>query len=551
MTKKILLGILVCLSCFAMVSCSLDEYAKLGELMGNMGNNVYGIEANMQEVDETTAKVDAAVDCSNVQENEDGSINKESVTVTVDSSVSESIINSVASIKNSPQKTAELQTQLEQPISENSKVAKVVQEKLQDEVAKILGTSTSGGDSSGEGSGDTGATTTVSLASAEKEIENIKDEKVKETVQTACNTVKEALTNIKENIPESPTKADLATVSIVVNLATSVTDIVNKVSEDAASVSEKDLIDAADKAFSALDALKVTTTAANGIDKLLEEFNFTSLLSAFTSNSDSSSSETTQGIKGISKDTDGTEDTGDTEGTEDVKNSDIAKYEELLEKTLKSIVEMVSEDGKFNEAKYNKFMFQLRAIRTAYEMTAVLSTPKIDVSSITPDNPDAQAFAFVDALLNVSYASTKKFSTNDAVLYTIAFVLTEGEDFYSKYGKDETGKNAVKTVMKEYVEYFNDEHSNEELQEMWSQVEKAVSSVDVDNLKKEGVLESYINKAKTALNTDLIIILDAGFNLKGTLETFKVLSELKTSTYADFLYNVLEDLKTELGISNS
>ena len=61
MKNKVLIGVLTVLLVIGMVSCSMDEYAKLGEAMGKMGNNVYGIEPNMQKVNETTKKFDDKV----------------------------------------------------------------------------------------------------------------------------------------------------------------------------------------------------------------------------------------------------------------------------------------------------------------------------------------------------------------------------------------------------------------------------------------------------------------------------------------------------------
>ena len=59
--KKILLGLLVIAMVLALTACSQETYAKWAENMGKMGNNVYGIEANMADVDKATEAVSNSV----------------------------------------------------------------------------------------------------------------------------------------------------------------------------------------------------------------------------------------------------------------------------------------------------------------------------------------------------------------------------------------------------------------------------------------------------------------------------------------------------------
>ena len=101
MKNKVLIGVLTVLLVIGMVSCSMDEYAKLGEAMGKMGNNVYGIEPNMQKVNETTKQFD-----DKVTRNEAGDVEVELVKPA-------GLISSVAEIKNSPKKIEELKEQLD------------------------------------------------------------------------------------------------------------------------------------------------------------------------------------------------------------------------------------------------------------------------------------------------------------------------------------------------------------------------------------------------------------------------------------------------------
>lgn len=515
--KKVLLGILVCLACLAMVSCSMDQYAQLGELMGNMGNNIYGIKANMKDVDETAEKFDSAVGDYETIENEDGTT---TVVTKVELVKTEDLVASVASIKNSPQKTEELQKKLDEPLASATATAeekKAIQTALQNKMDEVI----------------------KSATVKDETLDKLDNDGVKEAYQAVTN----ALDNIKSGISENPTKADLATVSIVSDLATAVSDLASKLTDSDSEMTDEEktnlVLEQADKAFAALDALKVTTTAAN-ID-ILQDLNFTSLFKSATSKNTPENS-TSRDIETSSEDDTNEESSSDDGSTKD----DFSQYEDFLEDVFKSVIKMVTEnDGSFSDEKYNRFMFQLRAIKTAYEMTAWLATPTYDSSTVEVEQDGAKEFVFVDALLGKSIKATNKFSTNDAVLYTIAFVLTEGDNFYQTYGT-ENNKDAVKSILEHYAWYFNGEHSEEEYKTKWNEVEDALKNFNKEGLKSDAALAPLVSKVKTALNTDLVILLDAGFNLKDMLATFKVLESAKAETYADALYNALEDLKKEL-----
>ena len=59
--KKILLGLIVVALIFGLTACSQDQYQALGDAMGNMSGNIYGITANLKDVENATNKVDGAV----------------------------------------------------------------------------------------------------------------------------------------------------------------------------------------------------------------------------------------------------------------------------------------------------------------------------------------------------------------------------------------------------------------------------------------------------------------------------------------------------------
>ena len=242
MKNKVLIGALTVLLVIGMVSCSMDEYAKLGEAMGKMGNNVYGIEPNMQEVNETTKKFD-----DKVTKNETGDVKVELVDPA-------DLISSVAEIKNSTKKTEELKKQLDEPLAKDGVSGEEIQQSLQSTMENII----------------TAMEVDPSvLASA--------DDKVK----SAYDSVTNALNDIKNSISDNPTKADLAAVSIVNDLANTVKNIAENPDQYNKADGELDtekIIEDANKALQALDALKVTSTAAD-LD-ILKDFNLASLFSS-------------------------------------------------------------------------------------------------------------------------------------------------------------------------------------------------------------------------------------------------------------------------------
>ena len=107
--KKIAYVLLVIAMFLCLTACSQDQYAKLGELMGKMSGNVYGIKPNMKDVDAATDKVDGTVKV-------DGKTG--TVTVEIKSEDAKSIVDSVVAVKGSGSvtKSDALQKSLEEPI---------------------------------------------------------------------------------------------------------------------------------------------------------------------------------------------------------------------------------------------------------------------------------------------------------------------------------------------------------------------------------------------------------------------------------------------------
>ena len=467
MKNKVLIGVLTVILVIGMVSCSMDEYAKLGEAMGKMGNNVYGIEPNMQQVNETTKEFD-----NKVTKNEAGDVKVELVDPA-------DLISSVAEIKNSTKKTEELKKQLDEPLAKDEETAKKVQESLQSTMENII---------------------------KDTKVEDDVLAKADDKVKSAYDSVTNALNDIKESISDNPTKADLAAVSIVNDLANTVKNIAENPDQYNKADGELDtekIIEDANKALQALDALKVTSTAAD-LD-ILKDFNLASLFSSSGS-----------GSKALSDD------------SSSPKDEDAMR--KFMFSAIDSFTKMVSVDGKFDEVKYNRFIFQMRAIRTAYETTAWLVTPSLAEGK--------DQFAVVDAIIDgKNIIGLGSFTPNDLVLYAASVVFTECNKLPVKDASKLSFKDAVKAYMEKDAGVLEDE----DLAKRFEGFEKFFNDVDL------GKMEDYYlrHSAVTAVNTAAVILVDSGFDLK-IIEKAGFKPE-DGKSYGEEIEKAFENLKNELG----
>ncbi len=471
MKNKVLIGVLTVLLVIGMVSCSMDEYAKLGEAMGKMGNNVYGIEPNMQKVNETTKKFD-----NKVTMDEEGTVKVELVDPA-------DLISSVAEIKNSTKKTEELKKQLDEPLAKEGVSGEKIQQSLQSTMENI-----------------------ISDTKVEDDVLALADDKVKSAYESVTN----ALNDIKDSISANPTKADLAAVSIVNDLANTVKNIAENPDQYNKADGELDtekIIEDANKALQALDALKVTSTAAD-LD-ILKDFNLASLFSSSGS-----------GSKALSDD------------SSSPKDEDAMR--KFMFSAIDSFTKMVSVDGKFDEVKYNRFIFQMRAIRTAYETTAWLVTPSL---------AKEDQFAVVDAIIDgKNIIGLDSFTANDLVLYAASVVFTECNKLPVKDGSKISFKDAVKAYMEKDASVLEDE----DLAKRFENFEKFFNDVDLS--KKDYDVKHLEHSAVAAVNTAAVILVDSGFDLK-IIEKAGFKPE-DGKSYGEELEKAFENLKNELGKNN-
>lgn len=474
MKNKVLIGVLTVLLVIGMVSCSMDEYAKLGEAMGKMGNNVYGIEPNMQKVNETTKKFDDKV-----------TKNEATGKVEVELVDPADLISSVAEIKNSTKKTEELKNQLDEPLAKDGVSGEEIQRSLQSTMENI-----------------------ISDTKVEDDVLAKADDKVKSAYESVTN----ALNDIKNSISDNPTKADLAAVSIVNDLANTVKNIAENPDQYNNADGELDtekIIEDANKALQALDALKVTSTAAD-LD-ILKDFNLASLFSSSGS-----------GSKALSDD------------SSSPKDEDAMR--KFMFSAIDSFTKMVSVDGKFDEVKYNRFIFQMRAIRTAYETTAWLVTPSLAKGE--------DQFAVVDAIIDgKNIIGLDSFSANDLVLYAASVVFTECNKLPVKDGSELSFKNAVKAYMEKDASVLE----AGDLAKRFEDFEKFFNDVDLSK-KGDYDVEHLEHSAVTAVNTAAVILVDSGFDLK-IIEKAGFKPE-DGKSYGEELKKAFENLKNELGKNN-
>ncbi len=202
--KKILLALIAIAMIFAITACSQDQYKSLGEAMGKMSGNIYGITANLKDVENATNKVDGAVAVDG-----DGK-----VTVKLEAETAASIVNSVVAVKNSDTKKEALKTSLSEPLL-------------------------------GKGATDASKAELKAQITAQATEKTIDTSDLAGDQKALAELVNAVLEDVEDSLSENPTKAELATVAVLATLA------------DAVKTGDEAAYKEAGKA--AVDALKITS----------------------------------------------------------------------------------------------------------------------------------------------------------------------------------------------------------------------------------------------------------------------------------------------------
>lgn len=231
--KKLLIGILACCLILCFVACDAASIQKLAGVMGNLGENVYGISANLDDVDDTAAAVDSSVTVGG------------GGTVTVDLSAAASVSSTISEISNSEQKTAALKEEMSKPVSSDGTTAAAVKTQLTEKKETVA----------------TEATTAINSTT---------------TLTTEQKAVLNAVVDNIKNIPVSnnPTKAELVTVAVVADLANTLKDNASAIASDSAAQ-----LAVVNKALSALETIK--TVNKTEVD-LLKGVDIAAAMASFT-----------------------------------------------------------------------------------------------------------------------------------------------------------------------------------------------------------------------------------------------------------------------------
>ena len=324
--KKFLLGLLVAAMVIGLTACSPEVSSKLGSTMGKMGNNIYGIKANMVQVEKATETVD-----NSVTKDESGNV------TAVDLTTAAQVMNSISSIKGSDQKREALKASLSQPVSTGNPAA--VQ------------------------------TAITNSANTKKEaLASSTDADQYSQLKTALTT---ALAAVGTSLTASPTKAELATVAVISEMADAIMT---------EGITEAQL---AQKGQDALDTLKVISDFG-GID-LLADADINGLFAALSN-------------KSVSRD------------DEELAVNMAALYG----KSLRKVTEMITEEKAFSEAKYRSFILQAQAMKSAYDM---ISTSYI---------ADATEIANYDSLLTAKIDHGQ--TLEDLTKYLVSWLVVEIDD---------------------------------------------------------------------------------------------------------------------------
>ena len=321
--KKILLGLLVIAMVLALTACSQETYAKWAENMGKMGNNVYGIEANMADVDKATEAVSNSV---SVTVDEEGK-----ATADINFSDAAKITDSVAKVKDSEQKAEALKEELNKPVVDTSSMEPeeavaqqaAVKAALQDQAADL--------------------STQVDTKIEEAKAAGATDEQIE-----LLQTVKDTLDSVKENISDNPTMAELATVAVLSEMANTVQEVATAATAEGGTdkyVTEEGLTEEglaiADSALSSLDTLKMTSEVA-GMD-ILGDVDIMSLINSFG------------GSKGINPEA----------------LSILVGFKDPIATIAKLVTDPNGEE-KFSVKKYKSLVAQSKAIKMTYDLLSSL-----------------------------------------------------------------------------------------------------------------------------------------------------------------------------------
>ena len=457
--KKILLGLLITALVLGLTSCAPESYKEMAEKMGKMSENVYGITANMAEVDNATAAVSASVA---VQKDENGAVTG----ATIDFAAAAKITESVASIKDSEQKTEALKTELAKPVVDTSSMSeteaaaqnKAVKDAMEAQTAALAAT----------------VQATIDAAPAEGAEEAV----------ALLTTVKNTIESIQASISAEPTMAELSTIAVLTEMATTVQEVaaaaVDPTQQDK-YVTEEGLTEeglkVADTALSSLDTLKMTSEVA-GMN-LLGDVDIMDLMSSLTGG----------GSKGI--------------------NPEVQPYLVAFKAPVATITSLITTEreveGKklyFDEDKYNSLVAQARAIKMSYDLLSALYVKPASIEDI-------------DAVL--SKKMNHGLVVDDLVRYIVALTFVSIDD---AKGKDALGEFINATGIydalmdignAEKLEAFNGAEAPDGFGTIWTNIQVSFVQMTENGPVMTENGPALTQYALRSLSTLAILIVDTGY----------------------------------------
>lgn len=317
--KKVLIGLLVVVMVLSLTACSQE----LADLMGKMSNNVYGIPADTSAADAAAAKVDSAV------------TTKENGDIEISLSTAAEITSSISTIKDSPEKTKAFKDQISEPVAKTEEEAAKVKEALVAEATKVAD----------------------SLAEAAESNEIVAE-------------IKAALDDLASSISDNPTKAELATVAIISEIANTVSEFDK---ESAESLTEEEINDLIDQGMGAYETLTLVTEVSN--INLVKDLNLMAIVSS------------------ISK---------------DVSRADDGFDVKVFKTTVAKILGLITKDKSFDSGMYKSFIFQAKAIKASIDAVAKI---------YTEEDPNAILAKSINCGLTV----------DDLLLYLVSSLFVEAD----------------------------------------------------------------------------------------------------------------------------
>lgn len=316
-------------------------------------------------------------------------------------------------------------------------------------------------------------------------------------VKTAINEVNDALTTIIDSIPETPTQADLATVVIINSLATQIDELSKK--EDLDTSDAEEMIPLVNTALAALDALKVTTEVSN-LD-ILGELDLTSLYVSSKKDKDETSSKA-------------------------ITSEETMKYVRDLQENLLTLVSLMSEKNDageyvFSKTKYDRFILQMTAIRTSYDIASLGLMPSFSIVSAKLDEAmyeklqgaeegSVNAFETIDdfftQIFDLNY--NNNFTLNDLTLYAISVAATEMDKLYTTIFQENVDLKSASDV---YAKFLEDNKENL-LKSPLEDIDFTAFDLDVSEKLTTDQTYEICHKAITAARTIIVISLESGVN---------------------------------------